>query len=100
MDSESIYTLAGIVIFALISYFVLKNDTKSQAQTKEAKRYEIINAYHALLQKELDPLINNQEERIAKKTLLLKKFSEELSLNIFFDSDEIKEIIQELAIQS
>lgn len=27
MDSESLYTLAGIVIFALIAYFVLKSDS-------------------------------------------------------------------------
>lgn len=100
MDSESLYTLAGIVIFALIAYFVLRNDTRAQAQTKEEKRYEILNSYQALLTKELAPFKNNQEERLAKKALLLKKISEELSRNIFFDAQEIKEIIQELAIQS
>lgn len=100
MDSESLYTLAGIFIFALIAYFVFKNDTTSEGQTKEAKRYEIITAYQALLRKELTPLKENKEEFIAKKTLLLKEFSDELSCNIFFDSHEIEEIIRELAEQN
>jgi len=100
MDAESIYTLVGVAIFILFAYFTLKSDTAGKIQTKEEKRYEIISGYRAVLRKELAPLQNNREELLAKKVLLLKEFSDELSLNIFFDSLEIEEIIQDLATQS
>ena len=99
MDAELIYTLAGIAVFTIFAYFALKNDIAGKVQTKEEKRYEIISAYQSLLRKELTPLKDDKEEYLAKKSLLLKEFSDELSLNIFFDSLEIKEIIQDLATQ-
>ena len=100
MDAELIYTLSGVAVFALFAYFILKNDTAGEVQSKEEKRYEIISGYQACLRKELSPLQDNKEEYLAKKVLLLKEFSDELSMNIFFDSLEIEEIIQDLATQS
>ena len=99
MDAESIYTLLGIIIFILVAYFTLKNNTADEVQTKEEKRYEIISQYKAKLLQELTP-IEDKEKYVAKKTLLLKEFSDELSRNIFFDAPEVKEIIQDLATQS
>ena len=100
MDAELIYTIIGVALFSLFAYITLKSDTAGKIQTKEEKRYEIISRYQALLREELAPLQNNREELLAKKVQLLKKFSDELSSNIFFDSLEIEEIIQDLATQS
>ena len=100
MDAELIYSLVGVAIFALFAYFALKDDTSTKIQTKEEKRYEIIGEYSKTLRLELEPLKNDKQAYLAKKSSLLKSFSDELALNIFFDAVEIKEIIQDLATQN
>ncbi len=97
MDIEYIYTVVGALIFIVILIVVLKSDVTKQVQSKEEKRYEIISKYRAQLNKELAPLKDDKEAYIAKKNQLLKIFSDELSLNIFFDKSEISEIIMDLA---
>ena len=42
-------------------------------------------------------VIQDNDEKTAKKVALLKKFSDELASNIFFDGNEIHEIILELS---
>lgn len=97
MDNEIIYALTGIVVLLLVIIFTLKNTPKKQVKAKEEKRYEIINDYKNKLREALAPLENNKEAMLAKKSELLKKFSHELSLNIFFDKNEIREIVLELS---
>ena len=97
MDGEIIYILVGVVLFSIVAFFIFKNDSGTSANTKEAKREEILNGYKKELYETLKPLSDNKDAKIAKKNELLKKYSEELSLNIFFDSIEIREIIMELA---
>jgi uncharacterized protein YpuA (DUF1002 family) len=38
-------------------------------------------------------LKNDKERRVAKKNELLQKISKELSMNIFFDKNELRDII-------
>jgi hypothetical protein len=100
MDSEIIYSLIGISILILVIIFTLGRTPKKQVKTKEEKRNEIINEYKNKLKKDLAPLLDNKEATLAKKNELLKKFSNELALNIFFDKSEIKDIILELSKES
>ena len=100
MDGEIIYILIGIVLFAIVAFFILKNDSGTKANTKEAKREEILNGYRKELYETLKPLKDNKDAKIAKKSELLKRYNEELSLNIFFEKIEIREIIMELAENS
>ena len=97
MDSETIYTLAGVAIFGVIAYFVLRSDVSKEVQSKDARRYEVINAYKVELREAIEPIKDDKKARIAKKSEMLKKFSDELALNIFFDEMDIKDIITELS---
>lgn len=99
MDSEIIYSLGGIVIFILIIIFTLRSSPTSRVQSKEQKCQEIIQQYRQQLRSALEPLEADNEAMQAKKSELLKKFSNELSRNIFFDQDEIRDIIQDLLSQ-
>jgi peptidoglycan hydrolase CwlO-like protein len=97
MDSEIIYSLAGIVIFILIIIFTLRSDAANEIQSKEQKRQQIINEYKKQFRTALEALDGDRDAILAKKSELLKKFSDELSMNIFFDKEEIREIIQDLS---
>lgn len=97
MDSEIIYSGLGIVIFVIIVVMTMRSNVVEIVQSKEEKRAEIINRYKYELQVALEPLLDDREAMVAKKSELLKKFSHELSLNIFFEKDELREIILELS---
>lgn len=97
MDSEIIYSIVGIIIFIIIIIVTLKTDVSSQVRSKDEKRAEIISEYKKQLNNALEKLPDNKEKRVSKKNELLKKVSDELALNIFFDKDEIREIISDLS---
>ena len=97
MDNEIIYSIIGIITLILVIIATLKGDKNQSIKTKEQKRAEILTEYRDILQKAIDPLKNDKKAILAKKTSLLKKFSDELSRNIFFDKDEIRSIILELS---
>lgn len=96
MDSEIIYSALGIVIFIIIIVMTMRTNVVEIVQSKEEKREEIIHGYKQELKVALESL-TDKEDRIAKKSELLKKFSTELSLNIFFDKGELRDIISELS---
>ena len=97
VDSEIIYSALGIVIFIIIVIMTMRSNVVEIVQSKEEKRADIINGYKQELKAALEPLKDDTEKRVAKKSEMLKKFSTELSLNIFFDKDELREIILELS---
>ena len=100
MDNTIIFGFTAIFILIIVIIFTLKKTTNTKVQTKDEKRLEIINDYKKQLQDSLTQLKDNKEARIAKKTKLLQKFSKKLALNIFFDKDEIREIILQLSKES
>ncbi|WP_372999045.1 hypothetical protein [Sulfurimonas sp.] len=97
MDSEIIYSALGVVIFVIIVIMTMRSNVVEIVQSKEEKRADIINGYKRELKAALEPLEDDVKARVAKKNEMLKKFSDELSLNIFFDKDELREIILELS---
>ena len=99
MDIEIIYSLIGIAVLVVVIIFTLKKSPTSNVQTKEGKKQQIINDYKKELREALEPLKNDREVLVRKKSELLKKFSNELALNIFFDKDELRVIISELSIE-
>ena len=97
MDGEILYSIIGIIGFIIIIFFTLRSGSKNiDVKTKGKKKEEIIFEYKSKLQNALD-LIDDKELRTAKKTALIKKYSDELSRNIFFDSNEVREIVLELS---
>jgi len=97
MDSETIYSVIGVVMFGVLAFYTLKNDEIEKIQTKEEKVHEIVNGYRKELRESLRALEDDKEAQKMKRLELLKKFNSELSRNIFFDDFEIKEIIEELS---
>ena len=99
MDSEILYSLFGIVGFILVIYFTLKSTSdKIDTKTKAKKKEEIIQEYKLRLEKALEAIGDDKDLRTAKKTQLLQEFSGEFSRNIFFDEEEVREIIRELSL--
>jgi hypothetical protein len=75
----------------------MRSNVVEIVKSKEEKRLDIINGYKQELKEALVALADDNDARVAKKSELLKKFSDELSLNIFFDKDELRDIILELS---
>ena len=85
--------LTMLILFGFL-YFVLK--PKKEPKTKEQKQEEIRQDFLQRLNAELSGT-QNPDERQMKKIALLKTFAKELEFNLFFDKDEVKTLIQELA---
>jgi len=89
-------SILAILILSSLLFFILKPQTKPKS--KEQKQEEIRLHYQKKLQTELES-IANVDERQKRKIALLKHFAKELEFNLFFDKDEVKMLIQELAGQ-
>jgi hypothetical protein len=97
MDSSIIYSLIGVAILVVIIILTLRGTKPKDAKKKNQKRAEILDSYKIQLQEALTPLKDDKDAKMNKKSEMLKKFSGELSRNIFFDVSEIREIILELS---
>jgi len=85
-----------IIILITIGFLYLIFKPKAKPKSKEQKQAEIFASY----KRKLDSNLSGIEDRallIEKKTSLLKKFSAELHRNLFFDEDEVRELIEKLA---
>lgn len=95
MDSELIYSVFGIVILVIIIILVLRSKEVAVSRSQEDKKDEIISNYK---QKLIDALSGlSGDARVLKKKKLLGQISNELALNIYFDEDDIREVILSLS---
>lgn len=85
-----------LIICVLLGVLFLLFKPKKKAKSKEQKQEEIRLHYQEKLHSELLG-IENADERQKKKIGLLRVFAKELEFNLFFDADEVKILIQELA---
>jgi len=85
-----------LLILILLGFLFLLLKPKIEPKSKEQKQEEIRTSYQQRLSTELST-IENSDERQMKKIALLKVFAKELEFNLFFDKDEVKVLIQELA---
>lgn len=91
---ETFFTI--LIILILLGFLFLLLKPHKQPKSKEQKQDEIRTNYKERLNTELSS-IQNPDERQMKKIALLKVFAKELEFNLFFDKDEVKVLIQELA---
>ena len=92
------YFLALIVAgFFTFLYLYFKNKNNFVEKPKAMKKDEIIKAYEEELKQILASCSGNKGLEIEKKVQFLKKVNHELSMNIFFDKDESKQILQNLS---
>ncbi len=100
MDSELIYASVGLTIFLGVAYIIFRSDLTPTVSDEDITKKRIIDDYKKELYEALQPLKDDKDKRVSEKTRLLKKFSEELHRNIFFDAIEIKEYLIEIAESS
>jgi Tfp pilus assembly protein PilO len=97
MDSVVLFSILAIVVLSVILYMTVTSGKKHVPKSADEKKREIIDAYKQQLRNTLMPLQDNSEALKQKKNTLLKEISMELSRNIFFDHEEMRIVIQELA---
>lgn len=85
-----------LLVVVGVVYFFLKMKERPQGRSEILKKEELIIAYKKRFEEELSG-IDEREFLIEKKTKLLQTFASELNRNIFFDNEEAKALIEELA---
>ena len=91
---EIFFTILAILMLLGVLFLVLK--PKKQPKSKAQKQEEIRQNFLQRLDAELSAT-QTPNERQTKKIALLKVFAKELEFNLFFDKEEVKTLIQELA---
>jgi len=85
-----------IIVFIFLGLLYLIFKPSAKRKSKKQKQAEIIASY----KRKLDYGLSGIEDRtllLQKKIVLLKSYSEELNRNLFFDEEEVRELIQKLA---
>ena len=85
-----------LIIFSLFLFVYFLFKPKKQPNSKEQKQEELYLSYKERIMSELST-IEDFDERQKKKIALLKVFATELKYNLFFDEEEVKTLIQNLA---
>ena len=85
-----------LIIFSLFLFVYFLFKPKKQPKSKEQKQEELYLSYKERIMSELST-IEDFDERQKKKIALLKVFATELKYNLFFDEEEVKTLIQNLA---
>lgn len=80
-----------------IIYFYFKNKKMIQIKPKVIKKEELIENYRLELFGILEKYEGNNELQLEEKLKFLKRVNYELSMNIFFEKEEAKNLIQELS---
>jgi len=92
--------LVLIVSILIISYFFVKFfffSPKTQKKPAALKKSELISDYENQMQDVITLYSNDDETLKFEKMQLLKQISKELATNIFFDKQEVKELLHKLA---
>jgi len=88
-----------LVLVLIIGAIVIFSLTKSKTEIRPSyeKKSELIKSYEDDLQEIIEKYQDDKELLNRKKIEFLKSSSKELHNNIFFDEDEVKQIIKKLA---
>ncbi len=99
METPVVLALAGIFGLLALIYLVMQSGSSPAVSTKskEQKRREIIVGYEEEIETALESLREDPVKMRAEKVRLLGRFSKELEMNVFFDADEKRSMITELA---
>jgi len=95
MDSVVIGSIGAILLLLGVIFWIFNQTPQPEGKSKEQKQSEIIGEYRTKLDEALKGL--DGDARQSRKSKLLQGFSAELSRNIFFDDDEMRAAIRELA---
>ena len=91
------YILA-LILSAIFTFIYISLRKKSVIpKSKAIKKEELIEAYRLELLEILEEYEDNKELQLQEKLKFLKRVNYELSMNIFFEKEEAKELLQELS---
>ena len=74
-----------------------KNNNNNSVKPKAIKKEELVENYRLELLEILEKYEDNKELQLQEKLKFLKKVNYELSMNIFFEKEEARDLIQELS---
>jgi len=85
----------SVILYFLVQKLLLSN--KKEIKPTAVKKEELIMGFELRMRKTIETYHGNAEMLKTQKMKTLKEISAELSTNIFFDKQEVKELIQKLA---
>lgn len=91
-----ISTLLLIILIPLGIYLFINQNKQKNIKSKAVKKSEIIEEYKSQMRAVIDENRDNPQKQKEEKIKLLKKINAELSMNLFFDETEAKELLDEL----
>ena len=94
---EYILALILSTIFTIVYIYFRKKNTNSFFKPKALKKEELIENYKLELLDILEKCENNKELELQERLKFLKRVNYELSMNIFFEKEESRSLIQELS---
>ncbi len=94
---EYIFAIILSTIFTIVYIYFKKRNTTFVVKTKALKKEELIENYKLELFQILENCDNNKELELQERVKFLKKVNYELSMNIFFEKEEARNLIQELS---
>ncbi len=90
------YILA-LFLSAIFTFVYISLRKRNIHKSKVVKKEELVQAYRLELLDILEKYEDNQDELLQEKIKFLKRVNFELSMNIFFEKEEAKELLQELS---
>ena len=93
---EYLFALVLSAFFTFI-YIYLKKSKTVFVKPKAVKKDELIQSYRVELLEILEKYEDNKELQFQEILKFLKRVNYELSMNIFFEKEEARELIQELS---
>ena len=93
---EYILALILSALFTIV-YLYFKNNKTNFVKPKAIKKEELVENYRLELLEILEKYEDNKELQLQEKLKFLKKVNYELSMNIFFEKEEARDLIQELS---
>lgn len=86
-----------IVLLFLAVFALMFFKTKKAVKPTAIKKEELIDSYKQGLDEILQKYKDDKETKLKEKIKYIKKINDELSMNIFFEQQEAKKILQELS---
>ena len=93
---EYLFALVLSAFFTFI-YMYLKKSKTAFIKPEAVKKDELIQSYRVELLEILEKYEDNKELQFQEKLKFLKRVNYELSMNIFFEKEEARDLIQELS---
>ena len=93
---EYLFALVLSAFFTFI-YMYLKKSKTAFVKPEAVKKDELIQSYRVELLEILEKYEDNKELQFQERIKFIKRVNYELSMNIFFDEIEAKNLIQELS---